>query len=318
MAFNWVYIGNGGIAKNTAMSIEKGEHKIVAVYGRNFEKASEFAKAHGAAVYKTAAQAMAHVGADAVYIATPHTAHVQYALEALKMKIPVLCEKPVGVCVNDVDIMIDCAKENNTYFCEAMWTWFSDVALTVKKWVQSGEIGEVKKVTINYFFPGILKPKASRLLNPQTAGGALLDIGIYPITYCYNIFGYPDEIKCKGKIKDGIDISETVILRYGSLECVLKAGLTKLKENCVIEGTKGKIELPAFFHVSPIANLSNENGKQTFNGSTTYLNEFDRVAREIREGKKESEYIPFKATRDCMRIMDECRRQMNLVYPFEK
>ena len=318
MAFNWVYIGNGGIAKSTSMSIEKGEHKIVAVYGRNFEKASEFAKSHGAAVYKTAAEAMAHVGADAVYIATPHTAHIQYVLEALKMKMPVLCEKPVGVCVDDVDKMTECAKENNTYFCEAMWTWFSDVALTVKKWVQSGEIGEVKKVTINYYFPGLLKPKTSRVRNPQTAGGALLDVGIYPITYCYNIFGYPDEIKCEGKIKDGIDISETVILRYGDMECVLKVGLNGLKENCIIEGTKGKIELPVFFHMSPIANLKNENGKQTFNGSTSYLNEFNCVAREIRKGKKESDYIPFKATRDCMRIMDECRKQMNLVYPFEK
>lgn len=317
MSFNWVYIGNGGIAKGTAMSIERGEHKIVAVYGRNLEKASAFAKAHGAVAYKTAAEAIAHKGADAVYIATPHTAHVEYAVEALKMKMPVLCEKPVGVCVKDVDTMVDCAKENDTYFAEAMWTWFSDVALTVKKWVQSGEIGEVNKVTINYFFPGLLQPKTSRLRTPETAGGALLDIGVYPITYCYNIFGYPDEIKCTGKIKDGIDVCETVVLRYGDMECVLKMGLMGLKENCRIKGTKGEIKLPAFFHMAPRATLKNQKGKQSFNGSTTYLNEFNCVAKEIREGKKESDFIPFKATRDCMRIMDECRKQLGLVYPFE-
>ena len=228
-----------------------------------------------------------------------------------------LCEKPVGVTVQDVDTLLDTAKRTNTYFCEAMWTWFSDVALTVKKWVQSGEIGEVQEVVIHYAFPGMLLPKTSRVRMPETAGGALLDIGIYPITYCYNLFGTPKSVQCHGKIQDGIDIRETVVLEYPKFKCTLHMSLCSLKENCRIRGTKGTVSLPVFFHMASKAILKNENGKHVFTGKTDYLTEFTKVAEEIRQGKTESAYIPFAATRACMEIMDECRRQMGLRYPFE-
>lgn len=90
-------------------------------------------------------------------------------------------------------------------------------------------------------------PKNSRVLTPSAAGGALLDIGIYPITYCYNLFGSPNKITCNGKIKDDIDISETVILEYNGFKCTLNMSLCKLKENCLIKGEKGVISLPTFF-----------------------------------------------------------------------
>lgn len=315
--FKWVYIGSGNIAKSTAFSIEKGDHEIVAVYSRNAQKAEAFAKSHGAKAYPTAAEAIAHEGADAVYIATPHTSHLEYSLMALNAKIPVLCEKPVGVSVSEVDKMLDCAKENDTYYAEAMWTWFSDVALTVKGWIQAGKIGKVKSMTVNYAFPGLMMSKNSRVRMPETAGGALLDIGIYPITYCYNLFGYPDKINCTGKIKDGIDVRETVTLRFGDTKCVLNMSLINLKESCVIRGTEGTIKIP-MFHMASIAKMKSKNGNETFYGKTDYLTEFTRVAEEIKAGKKESDYVPFSSTRDCMKIMDECRRQMGLVYPFEK
>lgn len=316
--FRWAYIGSGNIANSTAKDIMKGDHMITSVYSRNFEKAKNFAKKYNACAFDDFEAAVNRDDVDAVYIATPHTSHVDYAVRAMRLGKPVLCEKPVGVSIHDVDILIETAKETNTYFCEAMWTWFSDVALTVKKWVQNSEIGEIKEVVINYAFPGIMMPKTSRVLTPDTAGGALLDIGIYPITYCYNLFGYPKNIHCKGNIKDGIDISETVTLEYEGFKCTLNMSLCRLKENCIITGSKGTISLPVFFHMASKAILKNEKGKQIFNGKTDYLTEFTRAAQEIKDGKVQSAYIPFSATRDCMKIMDECRRQMKLVYPFEK
>lgn len=315
--FRWAYIGSGSIAKNTAMNISKGNHRIVSVYSRTYEKAKVFAEKYGAVAYKDFESAVNRDEVDGVYIATPHTSHVEYAVKAMQMGKPVLCEKPVGVSVKDVDILINTAKETDKYFCEAMWTWFSPVALQVKKWVQSGEIGEIKDVVINYAFPGIMMSKDSRVLMPETAGGALLDIGIYPITYCYNLFGVPKEIKCNGEIKDGIDISETVILDYGNFKCTLNMSLCKLKENCKITGEKGIIDLPVFFHMASKTILKKGLKRKVFRGKTDYLTEFNCVAEEIKQGKKESVYIPFVATRECMKIMDECRRQMKLVYPFE-
>lgn len=314
--FKWAYIGNGNIAESTARSILKGNHEIVSVYGRNTEKAKAFAKKVGAIVFDTPEEAIAYDGVDAVYIATPHTSHIDYSLLCLNSKKPVLCEKPVAVTAADAQKMIDAAKDNNTYFAEAMWTWFSDVALKVKEWIKSGRIGEVKSVEIHYAFPGILKPKTSRVLMPETAGGALLDIGIYPITYCYNLFGYADEITCSGELKNGIDLSEDVILRYGEMKCKLHMSLTELREDCLIEGTEGTIKLP-LFHMASKAIMKSKNGNETFKGKTDYLTEFTRCAEEIMAGKKESDYIPFKSTIDCLKIMDECRRQMGLKYPFE-
>ncbi len=316
--FGWAYIGSGNIAVSTANDITKGNHKIVSVYSRNFDKAKTFADKYGAVAFDNFDDAVRCEDVDGVYIATPHTSHIEYAVRAMRLGKPVLCEKPVGVSLKEVDALIETAKSENIYFCEAMWTWFSDVALTVKKWVQGGEIGKIRDVVIDYAFPGILMPKTSRVLTPETAGGALLDIGIYPITYCYNLFGVPNKINCKGKIKNGIDISETVILEYNGFKCTLNMSLCKLKESCIIKGDKGAISLPVFFHMASKAILKNENGKQIFNGKTDYLTEFTRVAEEIRQKKAESNYIPFASTRACMQIMDECRRQMSLVYPFEK
>ena len=314
--FKWAYIGCGSIAEKTAKDITRGNHKIVSVYSRTYDKACSFAEKYGAAAFKTAEEAILRKDVDAVYIATPHTSHLEYSIIALKNHKPVLCEKPVGINTNDAEKLIRYAEENKTYFCEAMWTWFSDVALTVKEWIKSGAIGEIEEVKINYSFPGILKPKNSRVLMPETAGGALLDIGIYPVTYCYNLFGYPEEIICSGTIKNGIDISEKITLCFGKTICKFNVSLTSAREDCIIKGTKGKISLP-LFHMASKAVLKNDKGRNVFNGRTDYLTEFTRAAEEIMAGKTQSDYIPFSSTRDCMKIMDECRRQMNLIYPCE-
>ena len=122
--FRWAYIGSGGIAKSTAMNIKKGNHRIVSVYSRTYEKAKSFADKYNAQVCTNFEDAVNRDDVDGVYIATPHTSHVEYAVKAMKMCKPVLCEKPVGVSLKDVDILINTAKETETYFCEAMWTWF--------------------------------------------------------------------------------------------------------------------------------------------------------------------------------------------------
>ena len=151
----------------------------------------------------------------------------------------------------------------------------------------------------------------------MTAGGALLDIGIYPITYCYNLFGYPDKITCEGTLRDGIDIKEKVTLNYGATVCELYMSFEYLKESFVLKGDKGCVRIPGVFHAAPFAYKYGKTGFGFAWGKTTYLNEFTRCAEEIRQGRKESQYVPFRATLDCMKIIDECRAQMSLVYPFE-
>ncbi|MBE6819121.1 MAG: Gfo/Idh/MocA family oxidoreductase [Ruminococcaceae bacterium] len=314
--FNWAYIGCGSIAKKTAAEIVRGPHRIVSVYSRNYEKAGKFAAAYGARAYTSFEEAVARDEVDGVYIATPHTSHVEYALGAMQCGKPVLCEKPVGVCFKDVEAVRTAAQQNGVYFAEAMWTWFCDPARKVKEWIDAGEIGEVKRIEIFHAFPGLLKAKTDRVLNPDTAGGALLDIGIYPITYCYNLLGYPEKIECEGIVKNGIDIGESITLTYAHTVCHLQTSFSVLKESCVIEGSEGSIEL-GFFHMANRAVLKKGGKKLVFKAKTDYLSEFTRAAEEIRAGKKESAYVPLQSTEDCMKIMDDCRKQMGLRYPFE-
>ncbi len=312
----WGYIGSGNIAFKVAESTVKHGHPISCVYSRNKETAQNLANKYSAEIAENLEEFLQKDTIDAVYIATPHTSHMHYAIEALKAGKPVLCEKPVGINEQEVREIIDCAKQSNIYFVEGMWTWFSPVTLKVKEWIANERIGKIEKVNVSYSFPGILKPATSRVRDPKTAGGALLDIGIYPITYCYKLFGYPQKIECKGTVKDGIDVKEKITLYYDGFTCDISVSLFKVSENMTIKGSDGRIDLPVF-HVAPLAKLKSKNGNEIFTGATDYITEFDRCAEEIKAGKNESDFIPFSQTIDCMRIMDECRRQMNLIYPCE-
>ncbi len=312
----WGYIGSGSIAATVAANTEKRGHKIGAIYSRNKITAEKFGEKYEAEVFDDIDEFLNSENFDAVYIATPHTSHCEYAVKALNRKIPVLCEKPVGINEKEVSLMIETAKANETYFAEAMWTWFSPVAYEVKKWIDEKRIGKIKKVKIIYAFPGMLQKPTSRVRDPKTAGGALLDIGIYPITYCYRLFGYPKAIKCRGKIKNGIDVSDKIILSYEGFDCEISLSLYKLNEGMYIKGEKGRIDLP-IFHVARTVTLKSKSGKEIYTGKTDYLTEFDRCAEEIKEGKKQSDFVPFSSTAATMKIMDECRRQMKLVYPVE-
>ena len=314
--FRWAYVGSGSIARNTARNITKGDHVIRAVCSRNAATAAEFAEKYRAKAFPSFDALLASGGFDGVYIATPHTAHIEYALKAMEAGFPVLCEKPVGVSAAEAETMIRTSQERGVYFCEAMWTWFSDLAYTVKRWTDEGRVGLIRSVHMEYAFPGVMMSKNSRLLTPPTAGGALLDIGVYPITYCYRLFGYPQRIRCTGTVKNGIDVEETVILGYDGFDCTLDISLTRLGERCKITGAEGAITVP-MFHMARSASLKTGDKRETAKGKTDYLTEFTRAAEEIRSGRTESAFVPQQATLDCLKIMDECRRQMNLVYPFE-
>lgn len=315
--FRWAYIGSGSIAKQTARAITKKGHKITAVYSRSFAHAESFARKFGARAFHSADEMFSCGEFDAVYIATPHNSHTAYSVEAMKRGFPVLCEKPCGVSLRDFETARKTAEENGVYFAEAMWTWFNDVARTVREWTDGGKIGKIKSVEITHAFPGMLMSRSSRLLTPATAGGALLDIGIYPVAYCVNLFGEPETVKCAGTLKNGIDTGEEIILGYGDFECRLKTSLYCLREGAVIKGSEGKITMSPIYHLANRCTLKNADGRKTFRKKTDYPTEFSRAADEIRRGATKSEYVPPEKTAQVLKVLDECRRQMGLVYPFE-
>lgn len=318
--FKWCFIGTGSLAGQVAKTLNKtGRHEIVSCYTRNYEKAVEFSKKYGGNAYDIAENAINAEGVEGVYIVTPHNAHYRYAKMALESGKPVFCEKPFTVSAKETDQLIALAEAKNLYLCEAMWTWFSPCANTVKKWIDENKIGKVLSADFKYHIRTV--DYKGRHTDPKRAGGALLDITIYPITYAYRLWGMPSKIESKATLKNGIDLSDEIIFTYDSgLKVYISASIADYNglESMKIIGENGEIKAP-FFHayngfICKRGLLKKEKFKSKGPKINSYADEFDAVAKDIRNGKKESKMVPLKATSDVMHILDEIRIQIGLAY----
>lgn len=322
--FNWCFIGTGRLASHVAKILRSsGRHNIVSCYTRNYEKCEKFAQEVGATPYESSEEAIKDERVDAVYIVTTHNVHYKYAKEALLLHKPVLVEKPFTVFLKDTEDLIKLAKENNTYIAEAMWTWFASPARKVKEWIDENKIGNIQK--IDFVWNMVSYPISSpRLYDPKRAGGALLDITIYPITYCYRLFGYPLKIEAKGIVKNGIDMKDDIIFYYpNNIKAHIEASISSLieQEKMTIIGDKGSIKIP-LFHANNEVSYKSKDGNQKFKGKNgqylnkmiSYIDEFDAVMNDVNMGKLENDLVPLSSTLDVMKILEEIRHQIDLNY----
>ena len=316
--FRWAYIGTGSIARTTSRKILATErHEIATTYSRTDATNAAFAEKVGARAARSLEDAVADPAVEGVYIASPANSHADLARQCIALGKPILLEKPFTVNEADAREIIDLARENRVYLVEAMWTWFSPVSRRVKAWVDAGELGDVLDVRISIGFD--MLRFYPRLKDPELVGGGLLDLGIYATTYAHNLFGVPDEIRATGTLTGGIDTEVELLFLYTNGPTVrIRNSVTKwLGERIVITGTKGKIDLP-FFHFSGAATLTPATGrKRRFRGLAGFDNQFDLVAQEIRAGRTESALVPHRTTLENLAILDECRRQIGLRFPFE-
>ncbi len=318
--FRWCFIGAGSLAGTVASQLNKsGRHEIVSLYTRNYEKGKVFAEKYGGTAYDTPEKAITAEGVEGVYIVTPHNAHFRYAKQSLELGKPVFCEKAFTVTSEETENLINLAREKNLYLCEAMWTWFSPSANMTKKWINDGKIGKILSADFRYHIRTV--GYKGRHTDPKRAGGALLDITIYPITYAYRLWGKPEKIESTAKLKDGIDLGEDIIFTYADgFKVNISASINDNKglEKMVIKGENGKITAPFFHAMNGITCKKGLFRKETFKGDgpkiNSYLDEFNAVAEDIRSGKKESSMVPLKATLEVMEILDEVREQIGLSY----
>ncbi len=319
-AFRWAFIGTGRLAGKVAREITAScRHRITAVYSRNAEKREAFAEQYGAFPAQSVEEAITREDVDGVYVVTPHTAHFSCAKQALENRKPVLCEKPVSTDADQAAELIGLSKKNGVYFSEAMWTWFSPTANKVKEWLDNGEYGEIELFDARFHM--VTGQYAPRLTDPGLAGGALLDVGIYPVTYIYRLFGNPEKIECRGELQNGVDAKEEIVMRYpGGKRYSGRASIIarEREQSLILRGTKAQTLLDNHVRADEVILMRKDGTEERFEGYSGYLNEFDIVASEIREGLCESRCVPHQATLDVMKLLDECRRQMGLVFPFEK
>ena len=319
-AFGWCFIGCGGLGHTVAGQITAtGRHRVASVYARRYEKTEAFAAQYGAVPARSAAEAIAAPGVEGVYVVTPHQSHYEYARLALELGKPVLCEKSFTVNARQARELTALAEARGLYIAEAMWTWFAPVANQVKDWLDRGLFGRIERAEAAFRIYG--EKSASRLFDPDRAGGALLDVGVYPLAYLYRLFGMPEAIRCHGAVEAGIDWEEDIELVYpGGLTALASASIRDRagRESLTLAGTDARTDIPWFYRADRAELVGADGTRRTVLGDGSYLPEFDAAAADMCRGARESALWPHRATEDVMAIMDECRRQMGLVYPFER
>lgn len=318
--FGWAFLGCGGIAHITAKELVKTpDNRIVSAWNRTPEKADKFVKQYGGTAYATIEECINAPEVEGVYIAVTADRHYDLMKLCIDHGKSVLCEKPFTVNAKQAQEILDYAEQKGVYVSEAMWTWHNATAQQVKTWVRSDVLGQIQQVNSDYSFPMVKLPiQKPRHTSPEMIGGALLDIGVYCVRYCYELFGMPKEILCVGRLSGGVDLAERVTLRYDGFDCNLRIARDENDgERFEIFGQKGTISVP-MFHMSQKAVLKGPRKEKFRDKNLLYGTQFSNVAAEIRSGAKAGVIITPQSTIEVMQILDICRAQMGLVYPCEK
>lgn len=308
---NWGIVGTGNIAHSFAKDfLYVNNGKLVAVASRSLDKAQGFADEFNISkAFGSYAEMYNSSEIDAVYIATPHNMHFQNSSDAMKAGKAVLCEKPITINPNECRRLMDNAKSTGNYLMEAMWTYFLPAIVKAQKWIEDGKIGKVKYIKADFGFKANIESEA-RLFDPKFAGGALLDIGIYPIAITWLIYKQiPEKVSVFSKKADtGVDSEETMIFEYANGEVANLAAsiLYDMPNEAIILGDKGMIRIPNFFMAKECFLYENNELKNHFTDPSKcvgYNYEVDAVSMDLLEGKKESAVVPLHTSLKIQEMM---------------
>lgn len=318
---NWGIIGLGNIAHKFAKDLSQiTDAKLYAVASRSQEKANEFAALYQSEKAYDSYQALALDNqVDAVYIATPHTLHMENTLLCLKHGIAVLCEKPFAMNAEEVEQMIEMAKAQNTLLMEALWTYFLPHYQHVLQLLKAETYGKLLKLEADFGFYRAFDDQ-SRLFNKSLGGGSLLDIGIYPIFAALSTLGEPHDIEAKATFfENGADSSCSMIFNYNSgVKAFLKSTLL---ENTPIEATycceNATIRINGGWHGPSAVSIIEGDSEKTLDfGYKTngYYYEILHFNDLIRQGQKESPIMTFDFSKKLIQLLDQVRQIINLDY----
>jgi dihydrodiol dehydrogenase / D-xylose 1-dehydrogenase (NADP) len=320
--FHWGILGTGSIASKFATDLQNlPDADCYAVGSRSVESAKRFGGRFGSVKnYGSYEALMADPDVDAIYIATPHPFHKENTLACLAAGKPVLCEKPFAINSADSIEMVQQAREHGVFLMEAMWTRFLPVQVKVREWLADGMIGEPLSLVCDFGFRAGFNP-GSRLFDPALGGGALLDVGIYTLSYASMVFGsQPERIQADATLGEtGVDEQNAELLTYkNGAQAQLSSSIRVTTEQRVrISGTEGSITVPNFWHATEATLVKADGSTERATGESGYHFEAAEVMRCVREGKLENDVMPLDETIDIMRTMDAVRILIGLQYPME-
>jgi predicted dehydrogenase len=335
----WGILSTGFIANLFAEGLTAlDDATLIAVGSRGQASASAFGDKwnvpHRHASYEALAK---DPDVEVIYVAPPHPFHYENTLMCLNAGKHVLVEKPFAMNARQAQEMIDLARKKGLFLMEAMWTRHLPAMVQLRKWIADGEIGDVELVRAHFSFMADFNPQ-SRLFAPELGGGALLDAGIYPISFAHMILGTPKTVSSTASLgKTGTDDRSSYLFGYdGGKTALLSSGVRlAVPVEAHVFGTKGYIKVHEPWlnpRVVTLAKLSAPGSdsmliydgilfdNQTVHPPTRgngYNYEAVEVGQCIRAGKHESAILPLAETLAIMETLDKIRSQWNLTYPNE-
>ncbi len=322
----WGIIGAGAIAHKFAITVQSLKNDGITLKGiasRSPQSSAQFASQYpDCSSYDSMEELLHSPQIDAVYIATPHVSHFKIACAAILASKHVLCEKPMTMNSRQAEALIELSRKHDIFLMEHMWTRFLPVTEKVLSWVREGHIGPIETLHIVHGFRADPR-KNARLFHPDLGGGALLDIGIYGVHYTTMLLGFAvEEIEASTKFEEsGIDESGTIILSYKGREkkSFIHISIVEDSGNKIeIVGSKGKIVVEPYSRAEK-ATLYTNNGDMILYEKPHLFTGFEysimEASRCIERNFIESPRLPLNVTSDNLKLVDDIRTRMGLVYP---
>lgn len=324
MKYNFGIIGCGNIATKFADTLNKLNLPLLGVASRNIEKAEEFSKKFNAKnFYGSYEEMLNNKEINIIYIATPHGLHYEHLKLCLKYNKNIICEKAFTLNHLEAEEILNLALEKKCLVMEAMWTRFLPGIIKLKEIIDSKIYGEIKNIEAEFCFYGN-QDENYRLQNNKLGGGALLDVGVYPITLAHYLLGNPLKIEAKGSIsKNNIDLDNFITLTYKNAIANLKSSFINYGNRySKITLEKAIITLDAFWKCEKIEIMDLNNNETIIYDFPFDINGFEYQIKSFIEtlsnNKLENNTMTHKATIDMLKIMDEIRKQIGVIYIDEK
>lgn len=321
----WGVLGAGGIAKTFVADCKAAGINMAAVASRSLDKAEQFAADAGIDVaYGSYEQLVADPEIDIVYVATLHPMHAEHAILAINAGKHVLVEKPFTLNAREAKAVADSASAQGVFAMEAMWTRFLPSMLRIEQIIADGGLGELRSLQADHsqYLP---YTRAPRLHERELGGGALLDLGVYPVSFANRLFGKPESISARAKLTDqGVDEISSAIFTYESgAEAIVQSNFMALGPNtATVIGSEGRIELDAVWY--------NQTSFSHFNSQGDLVERYEtkiagrgmhfqalEVEQCVAANKLQSDRMSLDESIQIMQVMDEIRAQVGVQYPGE-
>lgn len=321
--YNWGILAPGHIARKFATELKEVPNaRLYAVGSRDITKAKEFAKEFNAEKYYGSYEALAEdTEVDIIYVASPHSFHKEHATLCLKNHKAVLCEKALALNLGEVKMMIDCARENNSFLMEAMIVPQQPSYREAKRMIDSGEMGKIKYIQGWFGFNRAPYDYSRRLFNPALGGGALLDIGLYPVFDVLYFLGSPEAVTADAELAStGVDQTVSIRMKYdhGVTASVFSSFMTASGLGSDILCEKGTLRLRRLNAIDQWLDIDipgEETRRIKWQSSECGLKqEAIEVMRCMDESSLESDKMPLSMSVALMTVLDEIRKQTGVTY----